>query len=85
MDTVSTEAFCKASNNTFLSTEASMIDWPPLYAPEMFTLTSEWTNRSIAMKKTYTEMSDEGDVILWLYKPANENANIDLTVEVFND
>ena len=83
--TLSTSAFCKNSNKTRLVSEASTLEWPPLYAPEMFTLTSEWTNRSITMRKVSTTEDNEGDIIMWMYKPANEAANVNLTVEVFND
>ena len=86
MNTLSTNMFCKNVNKTRLVAEASDLEWPSLSAPEMFTLTSEWTNRSIAMKKIHTETTEEGDILLWKYKPASfEAANINLTVEVFND
>ena len=85
MNTISTNAFSKNHNNSELAVEASTLGWPCLHAPEMFTLTSEWTHRSIAMKKVGTETSDEGDILLWKYKPANRAADVKLTVEVFND
>jgi len=85
MNTLSTNMFCKSSNKRRLVTEASDLGWPSLYAPEHFTLTSEWTGRSIAMEKINTQKDEEGDIIMWMYKPANKAANINLTVEVFND
>ena len=83
MTTLSTAAFSKSNKNTHLATEASIIGWPALYAPELLTIESEWTGRSITLEKTYTEKDNEGDIILWMYKPANKSIN--LTVEVFND
>lgn len=85
MDSISTAPFSKSMNNSLLSSEASTLEWAPLYAPEYFTLTSEWTDRSIAMRKTFTERDLNGDVILWMYRPANRDGGVQLTVEVFND
>ena len=85
MDSISTEAFSKSKNNSWLATEASLIEWPPLYAPQYITLKSEWTDRQITLEKVHTERDLEGDVVLWMYKPANREGGVELTVEVFND
>ena len=85
MNIIPTSTFSKSSNNTHLATEASIVDWPPLYAPPSFTLLSEWTGREIKMEKVYTEQDEEGDIILWMYRPACEDEGVNITVEVFND
>ena len=83
MNTISTYPFAKNSKRNHMTSEASDLEWPALYAPPIFTLTSEWSGRSISMEKVATERNDEGEPLLWRYKPSDKS--IDLTVEVFND
>lgn len=81
--TISTTAFAKHNHNTEMCTEASTIGWPALYNPPIFTLKSEWTQRNISMERVGIERNDEGEPLVWIYKPSNKS--IKLTVEVFND